>query len=99
MLLTVLEAHLTPDQEPILEAAYAVASSGTLPPGLVRSQLLRDALDPTLWRIETLWASRAAVESMRAKGTPEGILMFRAAGAEPSVGVFDVVTEITAAGT
>jgi heme-degrading monooxygenase HmoA len=90
MVLTVLEAQLTPGQEAALQAAYAAAAA-ELPPGLVRSELLRDAREVTRWRIQTWWASRAALDAMRSAGTPAGVLMFRAAGAEPALTIYEVV--------
>lgn len=97
--LTVLEAHVAPPQEAALLAAYQEAARGPMPPGLVRSTLIRASDDPTLWRIETLWASRAALDAMRGTGTPRGVLIFRAAGAEPALRVLDVVAELPVAGS
>ena len=101
MVMTVLDANLEPGKESALEAAYAAAvTSGSRPPGLVRSELLRDAFDPSHWRIQTWWASRQALEAMRGTGTPPaGVLMFRAAGAEPTVSIFEVMESLTAAQT
>lgn len=94
MVLTVLEATVAAGRGDDLRAAYAAAAKRELPPGLVRTDLLCAVNDPTRWRIETLWASRAALDAMRGKGTPEGVLMFRAAGAEPTLTIFDVVDSI-----
>ena len=95
MILTILEANLEPGRESDLEAAYAAAvSSGDRPPGLVRSELVRDTQDPTRWRIQTWWHSREALVAMRSSGTPAGILMFRAAGAEPKTSIFEVVDDL-----
>ena len=93
MILTVLEAKLEPGTETALRAAYESAAT-KLPPGLVRSELLRDDRDTTRWRIQTLWENRAALEAMRRAGTPGGVLMFRAAGAEPVLAVFDVMSTL-----
>lgn len=100
MILTVLEARLDDGAETSLQGAYATAmASGQRPPGLVRSELIRDAFDPSRWRIQTWWESRQALEAMRSQGTPPaGVLMFRSAGAEPSVSVFEVVSELAGAG-
>jgi hypothetical protein len=94
MLLTILEAQVASGHEAALQAAYDAAASQTLPVGLVRSELLRDARDTARWRIQTWWASREALDAMRGAGTPAGVLMFRAAGAEPALSVFDVVDSI-----
>lgn len=94
MVVTVLEGTVAPDRVADLEAAFANGGA-QIPPGLLRADLLAAANDPTRWRIQTLWSSRAALDAMRQLGTPAGILMFRAAGAEPTLSVFDVVASLT----
>lgn len=94
MVLTVLEAHVAPERVDALEAAYT-APDVPRPSGFVRSALLRSRANPTLWRIQTLWESMEALERMRrSAGTPAGVLMFRAAGAEPTLTVFEVAREL-----
>ena len=89
MVLTVLEGTVAPERAAALQAAFRNAATQA-PPGLVRSHLVTAVADPTRWRIETLWASREVLATMRQAGTPAGVLMFRAAGAEPSLSVYDV---------
>lgn len=91
MILTVLEAQLPQGGEEALRAAYAAAGVEPFPPGLVRTELLRDVHEAARWRIQTWWASREALEAMRGAGTPAGVRMFRAAGAEPTLSIFEVV--------
>ncbi len=58
---------------------------------MVRTYITQSATDKTLWQIISVWKSREALEEMRNSGqTPAGILMFRAAGAEPKLAIFDV---------
>lgn len=95
MVLTILEASVAPERSADLEAAFRNAES-QIPPGFVRSHLVAAAGDPQRWRIETLWTSREALAAMRQAGTPAGVLMFRAAGAEASLTVYDVVATIEA---
>lgn len=92
MILTVLEAMVAPERAEELQAAFRSAAA-EVPPGLVRTQLVHSVNDAR-WRIETLWSSREALDAMRSKGTPAGVLMFRAAGPEPTLGVFTVVSTI-----
>jgi hypothetical protein len=91
MLLTILEARISAGEDVSLQRAFEAAIAEGLPAGLLRTELIRDARDPAVWRIQTLWASREALEAMRGAGTPAGVLMFRAAGAEPSLSIFEVV--------
>ena len=88
---TVLEARVPSERAADLQSAYAEAAQGPFPPGLVRSALLRDARDQTLWRIETTWQSHDALAAMRQAGRPRGLQIFEAAGAQPSVSIFDTV--------
>jgi antibiotic biosynthesis monooxygenase len=98
MILTVLEARVESSHHAALQAAYRDAARDPFPPGLVRSVLLRAANDQTLWRIETLWESRAALDAMRGAGTPRGVLIFRDAGADPALAVFEVVDVLSPEG-
>ena len=95
MVLTILEATVAPERAADLQAAFRDAAP-EVPPGFVRSHLVSATADSTRWRIETLWTSREALASMRQAGTPAGVLMFRAAGAEPSLSLYDVAATIEA---
>lgn len=96
MVLTILEAHVVPECATELTAAFDSAI-GHPPPQLVSTQLVRSTADPTLWRLQTIWRSREALDEMRRTGTPAGVLMFRAAGAEPTLSIFDVERELSPA--
>lgn len=95
MVLTILEATVAPERAAELQAAFRGAAT-QVPPGFIRSHLVSATADPARWRIETLWTSRDALAAMRQAGTPAGVLMFRAAGAEPSLSVYDVAFTIEA---
>ncbi len=71
--------------------------AGELPPGLLQSFLTHSASHPAVWQIVTLRDSREALDQMRSSGrTPGGVLMFRAAGAEPALSLFDVAARLSA---
>ena len=96
MVLTILEASVSPDRTAELEAAFRAATDQR-PAGLIRSHLLCATADATRWRIETLWESAEALDAMRqSSATPAGVLMFRAAGAEPMLTIFHVKATIEA---
>jgi heme-degrading monooxygenase HmoA len=96
MILTILEASVPAGNEEALIAAYREAGVHERPPGLVRSELQRDARDATRWRIQTWWESREVLDAMRRAGTPAGVLMFRSAGAEPTLTLYEIVESISA---
>jgi len=90
MVMTILEAHVQPANWTTLEQAYA-AGIEHLPPKLLQTFLVHSAPDSTLWQIVGVWDSREALEEMRrSTETPAGVLMFRAAGTEPTLAVYDV---------
>lgn len=96
MIVTMLEARVAEERTEDLLAAYR-GRTGDLPPGMVETFLLRDHLDPGRWRIVTVWAGWEELTAMRATTpTPGGILIFRAAGAEPVLTVFDVAEHAAA---
>lgn len=95
MVMTILEAHVPAENWDALEQAYGDGIKEQ-DPGLVQTFLLHASSDPTIWRIATVWESREALAKMRQMGTPRGVLMFRAAGAEPTLMVFDIVSSMAA---
>ncbi len=92
--MTVLEAHVPAERwAELLETSRS--HGGRLPPQLLRTFLVQGEDDPTLWRIIAIWRSRAALDEYRAAAaTPGGVAMFRAVGAEPSLGIWRVRQEV-----
>ncbi len=94
LVITVLEAHVAPEQWDALKEAYQ-AGAANLPPQMVETFLLQSAKDPTLWQGVSVWKSRAALDEYRqSTQTPGGVLIFRAAGAEPTLTIFDVASHM-----
>ncbi len=89
MVMTILEAHVDPSQWATLEKEYKEGIK-ELESQIARTFLLHSLADPSLWQIATVWRSREALDEMRKAGTPRGVVMFRKAGAEPSLSIFDV---------
>ena len=89
--MTVLEAHVAPERWEALQQAYA-SGGGKLPPQMLQTFLVQSAEDRTLWRGISVWRSREALdEYRRSVATPGGVLIFRSAGAEPTLSIFEVV--------
>ncbi len=89
MVITQLEARVDAGNEAALIDAYA-QEVRSLDPGIVRTYLVHALAEPDLWRIITFWESREALDAMRGQGTPKGVLIFRAAGAEPALSIYNV---------
>ena len=95
--MTVLEAHVAEPNWPKLTDAYS-EKTRQLPPGLVQTFLVQDRSDSTVWRIITVWESQQALDQMRRTSeTPGGVLIFRAAGAEPQLSAYEVERQATSA--
>lgn len=93
MVMTILDAHVAPERSAVLEQTYREATQN-LDAGLVQTFLIHSMKEPTVWQILTVWESREALDKMRQSGeTPRGVLMFRAAGAEPTLAVFDIAAQ------
>jgi len=94
MVLTVLEARVAPDRVPDLLRAFEETRTSAVPPFIVRSFLLRSDQDPDVWRIMTVFRSRADLDAMRGSGqTPRGVAIFRAAGAEPTFSLMQIADQ------
>ena len=85
--LSIMEGDLPPDKAAKLEANFAEGTKA-LEPGMLQTFFIKNA---SKCKIITLWESREAYVMMKSKGTPKGVLMFKYAGVEPSVLVYDVV--------
>jgi quinol monooxygenase YgiN len=90
MVITILEAHVEEKKWFDFQSEFK-ARTAQLPPQMLQTFLLQDTADQTLWRIVSVWESREALDEMRNSGeTPTGVLMFRSAGAEPKLSIFNV---------
>jgi len=88
--ITILEGEVAAEREKDLEDAYRAAIEGSIEPGIEATYLMRD-MKPRVWRIITFWESAEALAAMRQSGqTPRGVLIFRAAGADPKLTFGDV---------
>ncbi len=96
MVMTVLEAQVAEDKWELLRQTYN-QEIRTLDAGINQTFLLQDARNRTQWRIATVWDTREALDAMRASGqTPRGVVIFRAAGAEPTLNVYEVASATSA---
>ena len=90
MVITILEAHVDTDRWSGFENDFKERAN-QLPPQMLQTFLLQDTADKTLWRIVSVWKSREPLDEMRNSGeTPTGVIMFRSAGAEPKLSIFNV---------
>lgn len=95
LLMTVLEARVEQDGWDLLREAFH-ASGAELPSQIAESFLVQSSSDSLLWRVVTIWRCRQALEEYKnSTEIPEGVLMFRAAGAEPTLSIFDVAERLS----
>jgi len=90
MVITILEAHVEEKNWSAFQTDFKTRTAD-IPPQMIQTFLLQDIADQTLWQIVSVWKSREALNEMRNSGeTPTGVLMFRSAGAEPKLSIFNV---------
>lgn len=90
--LTDVSATVEPEREQELVAAFQAMGADPLPDGLARTELLRGR--DGLWRIQTLWRDREALDAMIASSdVPVARRLFQDIGAEPVLQVYEVRAE------
>jgi quinol monooxygenase YgiN len=91
MVMTSLEARVEPEKQAALKKALEEQMAKKLP-GLTEAILTRSAQDPNHWRLMGIWESREAFEKYRGSvDVLAGFQIFRAAGAEPAMSMFEIV--------
>ena len=87
-LMSVLEAHVEPEQWSRLEASF----SGLVPQpsAIIESYLSQSATEPTRWQLVTIWRDRHIFEEYRATAPTPQVSVFREVGAEPRLSMFEV---------
>jgi len=85
--LTAVTAIVAPERETELTEGFRALTAGPTPDGLLRSELLRG--QQGVWRIQSVWRDREALEAMRSSGDrPSALSLFEQVGAEHSHEVF-----------
>lgn len=90
---TILEAHVSQENWETLQKTYReLGEESKMRP--TQSFLIQNKETPTLWRIISVWQDMESLQKVRQSGeTPAGILIFRAADAEPKLEVFETKKE------
>ncbi len=87
--MTVLEARIPEAKWSQFRAAFDAAEQK--PKQMLYGFIVQSGAEPELWRLVSVWRSRAALSEYRnSVKTPGGIGFFRAVGVEPALGMFDV---------
>ena len=87
--MTILEGNVTTRNSRALLREYQKTIK-KLPSEIIKTYLVRNTTHTDLWRIITIWHSKEDLEAMRKQGTPKGVLIFRAAGCEPILSIFQI---------
>ncbi len=93
-IVTILEANISQENWETLQKAYReLGEESKMRP--TQSFLVQNKETPTLWRIMSIWEDMESLQKLRQSvETPAGILIFRAAGAEPKLEVFEAKEEL-----
>ena len=88
-ILTEVAARVDAQHEEELLAGFHRLLQGPMPDGLVRTELVRGTDGE--WRIQTVWASRAALDAFRSLPAPAPApTLFRSVGADPRLTILEV---------
>jgi heme-degrading monooxygenase HmoA len=95
MVMTVLEAHVPHERLGEVERVFTEMTT-EIPPEIVETYLVRDVKDEALFRLVTIWRSKADLDAMRASGVkPRGVVMFEMVGAHPTLAIGEIVLRRT----
>ena len=94
--ITILTARVSEDQWQTLKAAYQRIVAEKMPIKPVRSFLVQNKKEPTGWQIITEWQDMETLNKMRESGgVPAGVRIFKEAGADPALSIFEIEEELT----
>jgi quinol monooxygenase YgiN len=92
MVMTISEGRVKPEKVGKLKEAYQKMVGGNMPSQVKEGFLVQSKNEPELWRLVGIWPSREVFEEYRRSvTTPAGIQMFREAGVEPKLELFEVI--------
>ena len=93
-IVTILEGRVAPERQEDFKKAYEsiiAVTDGIVPES---SYLIQNKKEPEIWQIISVWESQELLEQMRASGeVPAGVRIFKEAGAEPELLIFEVQGE------
>lgn len=93
--MTIVEGRVPASRAAEFENAYAALKKDAPVEGLVRSSLLRSSDKPDIYRIETVWESREALDRMRSSTqVPKAVELFRNVGASPHVEIYEILENV-----
>ncbi len=95
LVITVVEGQVPSSKAKEFEESFALAKNEFLPSGFVSSSLLKQSKLPEIYRIQTTWESKEALEKMRSSTqTPKAFELFLKVGAKPNLEVYEVIDNI-----
>ena len=73
------------------EAAYEAVKEKPAPEGLVASFLLKDMIDPNIYKVETVWANPETLKKIMGEGSASAdIKLFEKFDTDPTVEIYEV---------
>ncbi len=92
---TVVEGNVPSLKAKVFEENFAMVKTEPVPQGFVSSSLLRGSKEPEVYRIQTVWQSREALEKMRSSTqTPKAFELFQKVGVKPTLEVYEVIDSV-----
>jgi hypothetical protein len=73
------------------EEAYDAIKKETTPEGLIASYLLKDMIDPNIYKVETVWANPEILKKIMEEGSASAdIKLFEQFDTDPTVEIYEV---------
>ena len=94
-IITVVEGRVPASKSTDFEESFKSLKRDPVTPGLVRTTLLRNGKDLGIYRIETVWQDREALEKMRSSPQmPKALELFQKIGGSPNLEMYLVVDDL-----
>ncbi len=91
MIMTILEADVEESKWDLLKSKYSEIIK-KIPVQMVRTYLTQNAKNRNLWSVISVWKSKDKLMEYRtATPSPEGIVLFKSLGLEPTLSVFEII--------
>jgi heme-degrading monooxygenase HmoA len=94
--IAVIKGVVPQHQQRTFEEGFRQIKDKYIPDGLIKAKLLHDEDNPTQYQVESTWEDRDSFEKFREQTNPlPAVALFKQAGSQAEITVFDVTEELT----
>ncbi|WP_048186366.1 hypothetical protein [Methanobacterium lacus] len=90
-IITMVKGKIADEDINAFEEAYDSIKEEPAPEGLVASYLLKDMIDPNIYKVETVWANPETLKKIMGEGSASAdIKLFEKFDTDPTVEIYEV---------